>query len=392
MMMRTYTILLAALLCSIWSTHAVFYDDLNTRDISDSQNIISGAQSWTLPASPPLILDGDMGDILISDLTGVVETTTDVTLTTDIDEPDTNPINQLPELERDAEFLMSLRWLYDNGLTKFQDPEQYMPENYLSRVDAAKMLSVLSRKVFGNNVLNKESCAYTDIASYDDITKWQVKDACQLGIFKSASLFNPNQGITKAQVIVVLIRMFDRKMYDETVSPRHKNYTQRAYEVWLIPDRNPAGMDDTISRIEVAKMLYKLRNIYLNRTPITKNKTPAFITIITNSGWGKLYQALIDVNMIRDDYLETLEMKLDTVTYYFGKTRIYNYGATLSNFQVYGYIYASSESITPVGVGTWRVQQWVIQEGSLIIRWEPQTIYTITPNQDASLYIITKVE
>jgi hypothetical protein len=25
----------------------------------------------------------------------------------------TNPIDQLPDLQRDAEFLMSLRWLYD---------------------------------------------------------------------------------------------------------------------------------------------------------------------------------------------------------------------------------------------------------------------------------------
>jgi hypothetical protein len=116
-------------------------------------------------------------------------------------------------------------------------------------------------------------------------------------------------------------------------------------------------MDEVISRLDVAKLLYKLRNIYLNKDPITKDDTPLFIHIITNNGGGKLYQALIDVNMIRDDYLETLEMKLDTVTYYFGKTKIYNYGATLSNFQVYGYIYASSESITPIGVGTRRVQK-----------------------------------
>jgi hypothetical protein len=116
-------------------------------------------------------------------------------------------------------------------------------------------------------------------------------------------------------------------------------------------------MDEVVSRLDVSKMLYKLRNIYLNRTPVSKNETPLFIHIVTNNGNGQLYQALIDLNMLRDDYLETLEMKLDTVTYYFSKDKIYNYGATLSSFQVYGYIYASSESITPIGVGTWRVQK-----------------------------------
>ena len=84
--MRTYYLLLAAILCSIWSTHAVFYDDLNTRDITDSQNIVtSSGEDISLPASEPLILGGD---IVSSDSTGVVETSTDVTLTTDIDEPD----------------------------------------------------------------------------------------------------------------------------------------------------------------------------------------------------------------------------------------------------------------------------------------------------------------
>lgn len=387
-MMRIYLVLWATILCSVWLSQAVFYDDLNNRDISDSQNIItSDGENISLPASEPLVLGGD---IIMPDSSAVDSDVVDIELTTDLEEPWTNPINQLPELERDAEFLMSLRWLYDNGLTKFQDPENYMPDNYLSRVDAAKMLSILSRKVFENSKLNQESCAYTDISNYDDTTKWQVTDACQLGIFKSASLFNPDQAITKAQVIVVLIRMFDRKTYDENISPWYKNYSQRAYEIWLIPDRSPAGMDDTISRMDVAKLLYKLRNIYLNKTPVVQNKTPLFIHIITNSGGGKLYQAMIDTTMLRDDYLETLEMKLDTVTYYFSKDKIYNYGATLSNFQVYGYIYVSSESITPIGVGTRRVQQWVIQEWSLIIRWNPQTVYTIVPNQDASLYLISK--
>lgn len=385
--MRLTTLVLMFLVtCCISSASAVLYDDLNNRDINNSQNV---TQSWwtnTVPASVPIILSDTTKNVTwLNTLTGIV-------IEDDSESEWTNPINQLPELERDAEFLMSLRWLYDQWLTKYQDPEQFRPDNYLSRVDASKMLSILSRKIFGNNKLNTEKCAYTDILSFDDVTKWQIKDACQLGIFKSAALFNPNQGITKWQLVTVLMRMFDQKTLDENTSPRYKNYVQRAWEIWLLTDRTTAWMDETVSRLDVAKLLYKLRNIYLNKNPTTKDENPLFIHIITNNGGGKLYQALIDVNMIRDDYLETLEMKLDTVTYYFGKTKIYNYGATLSNFQVYGYIYASSESITPIGVGTRRVQKWVIQEWSLIIWWDPQTTYNIVPNDEATLYIITKSE
>ena len=391
--MRTYLLIgwIVAIALISGTTHAALYlDDVANWDVVDSQNVVSSGNSASLPASQPLVLD----DVAITTWKTINTQSWSNLIIVDTKEEveGTNPIDQLPDLERDAEFLMSLRWLYDQGITKFQDPEKFMPDNYLSRVDAAKMLSILSRKVFGMNKINTETCSYTDISGYDDTTKWQIKDACQLGIFKSATLFNPSIWITKGQLIAVLIRMFDRKSLDENTTPWYKNYVQRWWEIWLLPDRSTAGMDEVVSRLDVSKILYKLRNIYLNKTPIVKDETPLFIHIITNNGDWKLYQALIDVNMIRDDYLETLEMKLDTVTYYFGKTKIYNYGATLSNFQVYGYIYASSESITPIGVGTRRVQQGIIQEWNLIIWWSPQTIYNVVPNQDATLYIITKTE
>jgi hypothetical protein len=91
--------------CCISSTSAVIYD-LN-RDISDSQNINQTGGTTTVPASVPLIL---------SDTTSRVKTgstTTSVTVEDGVEAEGTNPIDQLPELERDAEFLMSLRWLYE---------------------------------------------------------------------------------------------------------------------------------------------------------------------------------------------------------------------------------------------------------------------------------------
>lgn len=392
--MRIYIRFLVGILTTISFSHAAIYlDNLANLNMSTSQIKSATGTTSSIPTSQPVILDQ------IKIATGTVSvvlsgSTSGTTIIDDMSEEaeQTNPINQLPDLQRDAEFLMSLRWLYDQGITKFQDAEKFMPENYLTRIDAAKMLSVLSRTVFGNNKIIGDPCTYTDIKAYDDITKWQIKDACQLGIFKSATLFNPSIWITKWQLVAVLIRMLDRKILDEKINPRYKNYVQRWWEIWLLQDRSIAGMDEVVSRLDVAKMLYKLRNIYLNRTPISKNETPLFIHIVTNNGNGQLYQALIDLNMLRDDYLETLEMKLDTVTYYFSKDKIYNYGSTLSSFQVYGYIYASSESIIPIWVGTRRVQKWIIQEWNLVIRWTPQTTYTIVPNPDASLYLISKKE
>ena len=98
--------------------HSVFYlDTINDRDLVDSQTISSSGTSSTLPASKPIVLDEIVStnsestqtttSIVVSGSSGIIieDTTEEV--------EHTNPINQLPELQRDAEFLMSLRWLYD---------------------------------------------------------------------------------------------------------------------------------------------------------------------------------------------------------------------------------------------------------------------------------------
>ena len=147
-------------------THAALYlDDIDNWDVADSQNLSTSGIDSSLPASEPIILD------TLASQSGITISTSGIILQDDDIEENTNPINQLPELERDAEFLMSLRRIYDQGITKFQDAEQFMPDNYLSRIDAAKMLSILSRKVFGNSVVNNETCAYKDISSYDATTQ-----------------------------------------------------------------------------------------------------------------------------------------------------------------------------------------------------------------------------
>jgi len=90
----------------------VFYDDLTSRDLNDSQNIITSGGNVSVPASEPLVLGGDIipADPIVVDNPVIDDS---VTLAEDLEQAGTNAINQLPELERDAEFLMSLRWIYD---------------------------------------------------------------------------------------------------------------------------------------------------------------------------------------------------------------------------------------------------------------------------------------
>lgn len=86
---------------------AIYLDEIDNVDLTDSQNTSISGNDSTLPASKPIVLDEaktsteplNSGNMLIEDSTEEVEKT--------------NPINQLPDLQRDAEFLMSLRWLYD---------------------------------------------------------------------------------------------------------------------------------------------------------------------------------------------------------------------------------------------------------------------------------------
>lgn len=68
--------------------------------------------------------------------------------------------------------------------------------------------------------------------------------------------------MTKAQSIVVLIRLFDNKVLPESSTPRFKNYYDRAFEIGITKDRDMSNFEKDVTRYEVALMIYRFNVKY----------------------------------------------------------------------------------------------------------------------------------
>ena len=62
--------------------------------------------------------------------------------------------------------------------------------------------------------------------------------------------------MTKAEFLAVLVRSIDGDR-DETKRPRRQDYYTQAYERWLTNETDPNAIDKTLTRYEVALLLYR---------------------------------------------------------------------------------------------------------------------------------------
>lgn len=68
-------------------------------------------------------------------------------------------------------------------------------------------------KRFATNVLGKKdivsqtSCAYSDIGTFASADQADIIASCTLGIFKSATTFNPDTPFSRGQMVIVIARL-----------------------------------------------------------------------------------------------------------------------------------------------------------------------------------------
>lgn len=130
----------------------------------------------------------------------------------------------------------SIKWWYENGLTKFQTSDSFKPNNSLRRDEAAKFFLEF---VYINK--SNEDIAYYDDAKCDfqDINKSRsdlkkyVEDACIYWFIRwSANYIMPDNKLTNAQAVVILMRIIDGYQ-QENGTHWSNNYYKRAKDLWL---------------------------------------------------------------------------------------------------------------------------------------------------------------
>lgn len=115
------------------------------------------------------------------------------------------------ECVRSWEYETVLR-AYNNGITKYNTMTSFMPNNYLTREQAAKMLMTTIDASGVEEWMVKQlegSCEWTDKASIDSTLYDQVFRSCTKWLFKGSNegLFLPHQAITREHMSIILKRL-----------------------------------------------------------------------------------------------------------------------------------------------------------------------------------------
>ena len=303
---------------------------------------------------------------------------------------DTNSSNSLVSIWAGVidtpKFTTALLRMYHSDMTVFWKASDYDPFNVTTREQAAKLLSIYSKKI--EWLSGTVACNYTDIKSSG--LQDYILDACKKWIFKNTTTFNPNNAIIKSEFVTAILNMSQEKPGSgQTVSTK-------ALDLEIISKADLNTFDKPITRYEVALMLSNLhlksefiKNLkntgvsYNVIAPIDKDTT------IYPSGQQKVF---IDINSIDSKEFNNGFINLFGKTYKITKKEIINYFPT--SYSRYWEItdLANDNEIGSISMAIG--QKWWTKA---LIEWfiafpDTKEIYNIYPTSQIPYYMITKIK
>lgn len=188
---------------------------------------------------------------------------------------------------------MAISWMNQNWLTKFSNAKDFMAGKSLRRDEAAKFFVQYAKQMM-NKVpdLAKKECNY-----FSDLDKWRsdlkdvIKDACRLGLFQwSQGKFMPDQPLTNAQAITVLIRMIDGKK-DETQGHFAQKYFEKADQLGITEGLSldsTLAFENLATRGEVGMLLYNASKLNGNTTITTTTNNTSTTSTSQSTSTSKI--------------------------------------------------------------------------------------------------------
>lgn len=176
----------------------------------------------------------------------------------------------------------TLKWAHDQEL--FQISANSATDKKLTRQEAASIFYNFIRKVAKKEFVNK-SCKADDLYKADQPHKADLEALCEYGIIQGeANKVLPTQGLTRAQAVVLLVRIIDGDQKESTLGGQHRaeNYFQKAKSLG-IDTRTIAGVkNQIISFQELINLLYTSQypntDIQTNYQKEIKGTTPLTTT------------------------------------------------------------------------------------------------------------------
>lgn len=162
------------------------------------------------------------------------------------------------------EFDVALSWMYTNGLTTYNTVDGYMPFNNLTREQFAKMVRQFYVAMGYDTSTKNTACNFVDIENADPTLIPHINETCRLGIFRwSRGRFMPFNQITRAEVMAVLLRIYNQERLDETQNPWWLDYYQQGQELGITEETIQDNMNQPANRYTIAMYMWRLRNIII---------------------------------------------------------------------------------------------------------------------------------
>ena len=263
----------------------------------------------------------------------------------------------------------------DNGLTTAKDINSYMPFEYLTREQAAKMFLQFAKALGYTTPLEENpSCDFTDLKDADPNLVNSIKEVCQLWLMQWANWkFSPNAVMTKSQFVTMLIRLYEGKRLDETTNPWWANYFIKAGELWILDKWDINSFEGSLTRYEAALLFYRFQlkhtiNSWLNAWNL-KNE---ILSSVKNSDGGfaswdidNSYAVLLDGNLLKNQFFQEGYLELLWVRYLLKKTAMTVFDIWDESFVWYGdlYDFASDAKVWTVNfiASNGNIIQWTIR-------------------------------
>ncbi len=165
--------------------------------------------------------------------------------------------------------LDKIEWAHAEGITSFDTIEWFMPDDFISRQQASKMMVNFAKGLMTEEVFNSVknyNCKFVDEALFHYSLVWYIQKACEQNIFvwaysnASGDFFYPYDTLTRWQAITVMMRVLHGKL-DENIIPRYKNYLDNIKIV--APDINwDIDFEKHITRWEIVEWMYEVNKYY----------------------------------------------------------------------------------------------------------------------------------
>ena len=286
------------------------------------------------------------------------------------------------------EFMEAINWMYDMWMTSYNTTESFMPYNTITRAQVAKMLDKFAIATNMTEIRNFWNCEFSDVLSGSEY-KDAITRVCQYGIMAwSNDKFSPDQTVTKAEFVAMLIRLFDGKTLDETLNPRWTSYYKRAIEIGLISAQDTVTFTSEIARYDVATYLYRLKvrlTMYnnLNSSQLSDEIVKTLDeTQETSEDWkinAKVYVDILALNnsAFTDGYVEILWER-----YRIKKANTDSYNVWANSFVWYWTLY-NIESWDSIGSISFILTNWALVEWTIRIN---KDAYYLTKDSNTTTY------